>query len=210
MNLYSLSAASYRSGGFAAAGGYGPIADLWFLSHAFQERRRAFWKVNPGPPGLSIEPNARAWPDFLENCHSPPSFFVSERVVASLRSIDAPLGRVTEMPIAEINAKALRNQPPPRYFVVETFPGIEVDLVATGFKLDARGKAILKPLPQPWPPTFYYRPESWNGTDLFDVHSISSVDGPCTDLYCTERVKELAAKEGWTNTDFTRLVMPGN
>jgi hypothetical protein len=135
---------------------------------------------------------------------------VSERVVAGLRSIHAPMGRVTEMPIAEINAKALKNQPPPKYFVIETFPGIEVDLVATGFKLDARGKAILDPLPQPWPPTFRYRPESWNGADLFDRRSFSSVDGPYTDLYCTERVKELAAREGWTNTDFTRLVMPGN
>ncbi|QIF05567.1 hypothetical protein [Roseimicrobium sp. ORNL1] len=135
---------------------------------------------------------------------------VSERVVASLRSIGAPIGRITEMPMAEINAKALKNQPPPKYFVIETIPGIEVDLAATGFKLDAHGKAILNPLPRPWPSTYRYRPESWNGTDLFDVHTISSADVPHTGLYCTERVKELAAKEGWTNTDFTRLVMPGN
>lgn len=210
MKLYNLSVGTYRPGGFAAASGYGPIPDMWFLSPVMLERARAFWQINPRPPGLSIEPNAKSWPDFLSNGGGPPYFFISERIVTSLRSIAAPLGRVTEMPIAEINAKALKNQPPPKYFVMETFPGIEVDLVATGFKLDARGKAILKPLPQPWPPTFHYRPESWNGTDLFDRRSFSGVDGPYTGLYCTERVKELAAQEGWTNTDFTRLVMPGN
>jgi hypothetical protein len=35
------------------------------------------------------------------------------------------------MPIAEIKAKALKSKPVPRYFVLETVPGIEVDFAAS-------------------------------------------------------------------------------
>ena len=145
------------------------------------------------------------WPDFLNNGHSPPMFFVSERVIQSLRSIGAQLGRVSEMPFAEINAKLLKSRPAPKYYVVETTPGIEVDLVATGFKLDAQGKPVLTPSPNPWPSPYRYRLDSWNGTDLFAYRHFGPTDGPYTDLLCTELVKELAEREGWTNVRFKPL-----
>ena len=205
MKLYSMFEGGYRPGGYAFASGYGPIDDLWFLNAKFLDRRRAYWKVNPEPPGLSIEPNAKSWPDFLGNGHSPPMFFVSERVVESLLRFGASLGRRTEMPIAEINAKALKSKPPPRYFVVETIPGLEVDLVATGFKLDAVGKAIVTPPPNPWPTPYHYRASSWNGSDLFSYRHFGPTDGPYTEMFCAERVKDLAQGEGWTNVRFVPL-----
>jgi hypothetical protein len=92
-----------------------------------------------------------------------------------------------------------------RYYVIETIPGIEVDLIATGFPVDASGKAIIKPLPRPLPLPFRYKLDSWNGSDIFDYRAFGPFDGPYTDLFCTERVKEMAEKEGWTNIEFRDL-----
>lgn len=145
------------------------------------------------------------WPDILGNGHSPPMFFISERVVESLTKFGVPISRLTEVPVAEINAKVLKSKPAPRYFVIETFPGIEVDLIATGFRVDAAGRAILNPPPKPSPWPYRYRASSWNGTDLFAYRHFGPTDGPYTDLLCTERVKELAEREGWTNVRFKPL-----
>ena len=119
------------------------------------------------------------------------------------------MGRVTEMPIAEINAKALKSKPAPKYFVVETIPGIEVDYAATGFKVDAHGRPILNPRPSPWPFPYQYRPDSWNGADLFGYHHFGTGDSPSLTMLCTERVKQLAESEGWTNAAFQRLRLTG-
>lgn len=207
MKLYKIREGTYRPGGFGFASGYGAIDDLWFLSPAHSKSFSAFWKINPKQPGLSIEPNAKNWPDFLGNGNSPPMFFVAGRVVESLRSIGAISGRVTEMPIAEINAKALRRKPAPKYYVVETKVGIELDLIASGFEIDADGHAIVDPLPQPWPPLLRHRLDSWNGVDLFACRDFDPTDGPYIEMLCTERVKELAEREGWTNVRFETLAL---
>lgn len=189
----------------AWAGGYGPISDLWFLHGTSLKRKLAFWDINPMAPGLHIDSGAKHWPDILGCGGSPPLLFVSGRVVASLRSIGAPMGRVTEMPIAEINAKALKSKPAPKYYVVETLPGIEVDLEATGFNLDAEGKAIVHPPPNPWPKHYCYCLNTWTGADLFAYRHFGPTDGPYTDMFCTERVKELAENQGWTNVQFESI-----
>src|SRR5690606_37894513 len=121
------------------------------------------WKINPTSPGLIIDPGGNKWPDLLGHGGGSPSFFISDRVLESLRSIGAPIGRVTEMPIAEINAKLLKTKPAPKYFVVETQPGIEVDFAASNIPTHSEGKPILTPLPKPWPPLIKVRADSWNG-----------------------------------------------
>lgn len=191
--------------GMAWAGGYGPIDDLWFLRPPFLASKLRFWEVNPKPPGIHIDSGGRHWPDILGCGSSPPLFFVSDRVVNSLRAINATMGRVTEMPMAEIKAKALKSKPAPKYYVIETIPCIEVDLVATGFKLDVHGKAIVNPPPKPWPSPYRYRLDTWNGADLFAYRNFGPTEGPYTEMFCTERVKELAEKERWTNVLFEPL-----
>ena len=200
MKFYKIGFENQR--GMAWAGGYGPIDDLWFLHPTFLDRKKAFWRVAPRKPGLYIDQGGKKWPDILGCGSAPPLFFISERLVLSLQGIGAPLGRITEMPIVEINAKALLSESAPRYFVVETKPGIEVDLVATGFKVDASGKAILNPPPNPWPSRHKYRLDSWNGSDLFAYRHFGPTDGPYLDMFCSERIKELAEREGWTNVRF--------
>lgn len=205
--FFKVNVGGYRPKSFAFASGYGRICDLWFLSPAFLERRLAYWDVNPELPGAEIEPNAREWPDFLGNGHSPPMFFVSDRVVDRLRSIEALFGRVTEMPIARVNAKALRAKPSPRYYVIETFVGIEVDAVASGFAVDSSGRAVLDALTSPKPSQYRYRQDSWDGSDLFAAYLPGGYVGPHTQMLCTERIKQLAEDEGWTNVCFEPLAL---
>ena len=204
--IYQLDHNQWDTKGFAWAGGFGPLpGGMPFLHPTELKMSNAFWHMNPMPPGVTIDRGARAWPDLLGHGGGSPSFFASERVLNDLRSIDAPIARVTEMPIAEINARALKSKPAPRYFVIETIPGIEVDLIATGFRVDAAGRAILDPPPKPSPWPYRYRASSWNGTDLFAYRHFGPTNGPYTDLFCTERVKELAEREGWTNVRFKPL-----
>jgi hypothetical protein len=192
--------------GMAWAGGYGPIHDMWFLLPVVLERRKAFWKINPHKPGLYIDPGGKKWPDILGCGFAPPVFFVSDRVVSSLRRFGVPLGRVTEMPVAQINAKALKGKPVPRYYVIETKPGIEVDFVSSGFKVDAAGKPILDPPPKPWP-RYMYRLDSWNGADLVGYRHFGPIEAPYTTLLCTGRIKQLAEAEEWTNAEFEPIVV---
>lgn len=191
--------------GMAWAGGYGPIEDLWFLRSDILESMRRFWEICPSPSGISVDPGARHWPDVLGCGNSPPSLFVSDKIVNSLRAIGAPMGRVTNMPVAEIHSRALRKKPQPEYFVVETFPGIEVDWAATGFECDAQGNPIPGLSPRPYPRPFLYRLDSWNGTDLFSFHPRGPNPGPSTIMFCSEKVKDVAETEGWTNVKFQPL-----
>jgi len=199
MNVYKVCEAGSDQY-FAFAGGYGPIADLWFLKPAFLSSMRAFWKVNPQMPGARIDPGGRTWPDILGCGNSPPPFFVSERMVESLSAFGAKFARISEMPIAEIKAKALKGKPIPRYFVLETVPGIEVDFAASNIPTDAAGEPILTPLPRPWPAAIRVRASSWNGADLFAFSNFGQ--SPYLEFLCTERIKELAEREGWTNLRF--------
>jgi hypothetical protein len=176
-----------------------------FLHKTELDLKNRFWTVNPTEPGLIIDRGGRKWPDFLGHGGGAPGFFVSSRVVDALRKIGAPIARTTVMPIAKISAKALTRQLAPVYCVVETVPGIEVDLLASGFKVDASGRAILNPPPKPWPSPYRYRLNSWNGADLFSYQHFGPTDGPYTELFCSERIKELSENEGWTNVRFKAL-----
>jgi hypothetical protein len=40
----------------------------------------------------------------------------------------------------------------------------------------------------------------------FDAHHFGPIEGPYTDLFCTDRVKELAEREGWTNVRFDPII----
>ncbi len=115
------------------------------------------------------------------------------------------MGRVTNVPVAEIHSRALRKKPQPEYFVVETFPGIEVDWAATGFECDEHGQPIPGLSPRPYPHRFFYKLDSWNGTDLFSFHSSASERGPSTTMFCSERVKEIAEADDWINVEFKPL-----
>lgn len=205
-HLWKIHGDASSSRAFARASGFGPLPQGMPFYHPIElERKLAFWKVNPMPPGLTVEGGSK-WPDFIAQGGGHPWFFVSERVVDSLNRIAAPIHRLTEMPIGVILTKALRTVPAPRYFVVETEPGIEVDLAASGYELAEDGKPKRRPFSTS-PSPFKYRGSSWNGTDLFDYHNFLNPDLPHTNLLCSQKLKELAEKEKWTNVGFTNMAL---
>jgi len=205
IRFFRIQDASSSTKSYAWAAGFGLLETPMPFLHPNQLARAVeFGKKNPRSPGLYIEdydygPKARKWPDFLGHGGvTSPSHFVSETVIEDLRANGAPIARVTEMPIAEIQATGLRSIPPPKYFALETVPGIEVDFAASGIPTDSEGKPILNPLPKPWPPIWRLKASSWNGADLF---SYSNYGGPLT-LICTEKIVELAHKQRWSNCRF--------
>ena len=199
--FFLLKDTSFQTKGFAWASGFGLLkTPMPFLHPAQLAREIEFSKINPAPPGIRIDPGASTWPDFLGHGGGTPEFFVSDRVLDALHMEQLPVTCATEMPMATINSKRLRDKPPPRYFVIETEPGIEIDFAASGIPTDERGKPIMHPLPKPWPAILKLRANSWNGKDLL---SFSNFWGPpFTKLLCTERVVGLAERQGWTNCRF--------
>ena len=197
--LFEISDNQSETKGFGWASGFGLLHSPMPFFHPLElPRELRFAEVNPRPPGMVIDSGASKWPDFLGHGGGTPNYFVSEKVVEDMKSAGVPILRLTEMPVATINSKLLKDIPPPRYFVLEAAPGIEVDLAASGIPEDAEGKAVLNPLPKPWPPVLRLRRSSWNGTDLF---TFSNLEIRHTHI-CTERVVELAKTQGWTNCRF--------
>jgi hypothetical protein len=205
--FYEIMDASTDTKGFAWASGFGlfpeikPLITDPFLTVFIESER-----LSPREPGLRIDDGdpwakAKKWPDFLGHGASHFPFFLSETVVEDLRANGAPIARAIEMPIAEIQAAGLRSVPPPKYFVLETVPGIEVDFTASGIPTDADGKPVPNPLPKPWPPVWCLKASSWNGADLF---CCTNYGGPLT-LIATEKIVELARKQKWSNCRFEPL-----
>jgi hypothetical protein len=197
--FYKLDCAHLGVKSIPYASGCGPLpGGMPFLSPELLESKLEFWKINPRPEGMTIC-GGRRWTDFIGNGGGGFSFCVSERVLTSLRSNGFVVSRATEIPIAQVDTERLRNQTPPRYYVIETAPGIEVDFVATGIPVDRSGRPVLNPLPRPWPPRLWWLSlKSWTGADLFCYSNYG--DGLC--LVCTEKVVELAKAEAWTNCSF--------
>jgi hypothetical protein len=191
---------------FPWASGYGPLPAMPFLDalpEALRENMSRFWKVNPSPPGMDIEPGGRCWSDMIGCGQGLPSQFVSERIIRDLNENSIPFLRATEMPIATIMAKGLKRNPPPKYYVLEAGPGLEIwnekisveeqtaakDEIPPRFLLPSRSKC---------------KADSWNGMDLMSPFGATG-NLVTISLYCTDRVKELAEQKGWTNVQFSPL-----
>ena len=92
--------------------------------------------------------------------------------------------------------------------MIEALPGIRVDYAASGYIVDADGnpdrsapRIVPSPIPQ-------YDPATWSGADLFCQEN--GHGGPYyLDLLFTERIKEIAIKDGWTNVSFQRVRVKG-
>jgi hypothetical protein len=137
-----------------------------------------------------------------------PSFVFARRILNSLEAHDISIKKITSIPITSIESKKLKSIAPPEYFVLEALPGIRVDYAASGYVVDADGnpdpkapKIVPSPIPQ-------LDPASWSGGDLFCQEN--GLFGPqYLNLLFTERVKEIAIKDGWTNVSFQRVRVKG-
>lgn len=204
MTFYKLTDDSNGNCRYAYAMGFYPLADTMpFILESELERKNRFWEISEkGPPGIIIGGGGRleranAWPDILGHGAGWPMYFISENVVQSLNQAGIPFARLTEMPVAEVNPPKLKS-PPPKYYVLEAAPGIEMDYVASKVPTDSIGKPIphLYPLNISWK----LKRDSWTGLDLFCRPNVWN--RPTCSLICTEKVVELAKHEGWTNAKF--------
>jgi len=202
MKIYEITGgSSYETQWAWASGWRGPLdGPMPFLLQIELESKIAFWKVNPGPPGIHIDDTpAWAWPDFLSSGGAPPNYFVSRKVLESLLSEGIRYARATPIPVAVVNARRLKAVPPPEYFVLEAEQGIRFNFQAMGVPHDGHGKALV-PASQ-WPKARIFDAASWNGLDLLAYPEVL-FKGPNTILHCTERLVELAKRDGWTNVEF--------
>jgi len=211
MTFYRISDNSFGTGGksYPWAYGYGPLeSGMPFLHPLVLEMKQKAWELSSRPEGIELSNKGIKWPDVLGCGGGPPREFYSKRVIEGLERIGAPPYRVTHMPIGQIvegkQGKQISQMPRPEYYVIETSPGIEVAWHKMGVPTDEANNAIMKPRPKPWPPKKWKVLEtSWNGQDLFTWKNFKTTDR--TDLLCTEKVKELAEEEGWTNIAFQPL-----
>lgn len=197
------------SKGSAWASGYGPLPSMPYFGRLplFLESKKGFWDVNPMEPGLHIDPDGKWWPDFLGCGNSPPVFFVSDMVIDDLEANGVPIWRKTEFPIASIESKALQKKKPPRYFAVEVENGINIDFPASGIAVDDDGIPQFTKEQRLNRPILKLDHTSWSGTDLFSYSNLGN--GNRLTVLCTEKVKVLAEKEGWTSIKFERQAIAG-
>jgi len=208
MKLYQLTSGT-SDNGYVYASGYGPLKSMPFLPSVFLDRMNKYWKVNPEEPGLDIEPGRkRQWPDFMYNGHSPPMYFISEKVIHDLKTVGIEFYRITQMPIAIIHGKWHKNNTAPKYYVAEIeIGGIEQDYIASGYdEFGADGTPTREAIVRR--PAFtknVYTADTWNGKDLFSTTPRSRTFDTSTTLFCTEKVKTLGEKSGWVNVEFEQL-----
>lgn len=201
MNFYEIKCWSYGHTKFPWVAGWGPLDQMPFFemfSPKSQELKRRSWEVSSLEPGLYIDPGGTVWSDVLGCCGSPLSYFVSERILNDLTAEGIEFLRATEMPIAENGSKALKNVPAPKYYVLEADPGINYisepkNVRNAGMGMPKLGDRVRRPSKQ------IYLSSTWNGKDLFGC---CSVYNSTTSLFCTDKVKNIAERNGWTNIEF--------
>ncbi|MGA0332466.1 MAG: hypothetical protein ACO3N7_00145 [Kiritimatiellia bacterium] len=206
MKIYKLSVDSSENG-YVYASGYGPLeTGMPFLPKSLLDGHKKFWEIDPMAPGLDVEKGRKkAWPDVLLNGFSPPHYFLSECIIHDLELINVRFHRVTEMPIGKIHGKWHQKNTPPKYFVAEAAPGIQINFEASGYKLDQSGNPVLPALYRKAFTKDVFIYDSWTGNDLFSQKYFGIMGSLPTALFCTEKVKKLAEDKGWTNVNFEEL-----
>ncbi|WP_338285933.1 hypothetical protein [Luteolibacter sp. LG18] len=202
--IYSISEASQK--GFAWASGYGPFEGMDFFPRLHLVTQRSFmdfWEVNHKPPGISLGETGTKWPDIMFCGNPPPFAFFSDRIVEDLLDFGVEFEGVTPIPLGPIKSKKLRSVPAPAYHVLEAKVGISIDYEASGIAMDDNGQPML---PVGQAVVVHLDPETWSGADVFKC---SNWPRGGMDLLCTDRVKQLALAQGWTNVDFVRQRVKG-
>lgn len=177
---------------------------LQWMNEETLENYRQFQEINKREEGIYLAKGGKSWPDFMATGDNLPHQFVRKEVVDTMleEGIDGIL-RITPLQIRKIGGKPADSVPYPEYVVLEAEPGIEMDWKQMGVPHDANNK-IIPPYPTPWPPKkWIFNLDSWNGKDLFSCHNRRT---PMS-LWCSERVKDLADREGWTNVRFDEIEM---
>lgn len=208
MNFYRLKVDQMDDTKYAWASGYGPIAesidDIPFLKNepeALKSNLVKFWEIGSQPPGMTLDPGGKQWPDVLGCGQGSPSFFVSEKVLEDLKYAGFDYFRATKMPLADPLPKRLKEVPAPAYYVIEALPGIDVWSVEIPI---AEQIAARNEKPPRWkgPYLTKCKASSWAGADLMSPSHGKSL----MSIFCTEHVVLLAKEKNWANVKFDLIV----
>ena len=203
MNIYRITTEQKSDEGtYPWVGWLGPLADLSYadrLPPRLSENQKAFFKANSHiSSGLHID-SGSIWSDILGFGGTVPSFFVSERIINTLKSENIPLLNTIQAPIAKIEkrGKKLLLSSAPNYYLMEAPPGILRNWEEMGYVLNSDGTPNREKMPNPRKQQCL-KATSWLNLDIF------CPDDPIctTDIYCTDRIVELAEKHQWTNIAF--------
>jgi hypothetical protein len=193
-----------------ATGNYGkPWA--WASGLMWYEGKMDYW--TPGPtldsfrkycsvedemlPGINIDNVGRLWPDWLGAGGGVPSYYVSQRVIDSLRRAGISYRRAIEMPIGHIASKKLRQIPPPVYYVLEAPAAMTINLVKRKVPgIDCFGRPIGRMIEESH---YVAKADDWPGTELVSIKRLPPKEQDYIFLFATQRIVDLAAEDGWTN-----------
>ncbi|MBC8325994.1 MAG: hypothetical protein H8E27_10255 [Verrucomicrobia subdivision 3 bacterium] len=149
------------------------------------------------------------WSDFLDVGFGLPTVWHNS-VVCSQRVIDdMEKAGITGLKCEKLKLKKYLDgwkKPPPRdYYVLLPEPGVSVDFSKCNFSPEADGTPPLEyilgddPL---WEPFYGLDFASWNQKDLFGYRNKflgKRADEMVMDVFCTEKVAELAKRKKWSN-----------
>ncbi len=226
MKIYDIQHEHVGGRTYPWASGYNTIRNMpWWetVGNDHVVARMGFWSVNPGKPGMNIDPGGRVWSEVIGCSLGWPHHFFSEKVITDLEEAGIHYLRKTEMPIASNKAKTLQKLTAPQYFVLEAERGIERDHEAMGVPLNESGmpdwknfklkeispftipvdkdgkKQFGSAIPTKFEP-FIFRKASWNRNPLFADNRLAT----CF-LYCTDILKNLAEEKSWRNVQFKEI-----
>ena len=201
MNLYKICDLTWKTKGFAYASGFGPISDsMPFLSPEQLTNLKLMWGLDKrnSKAGFHIADKGTKWGDVLAY---PIEIAISRKILSSITSTNCKITHITRMPIGLISNKKLIKSAPPDYFIVQPQCGLEIDWDFMNIALDQKGFPVYDRTKTIAPVA---KLSTWNGHDVFSWsnwgHNLA------TTLLCTEKVVQLASKEGWTNVYFEPLV----
>ena len=177
-----------------------------FLSGPKQKDFKEFCDIQTDyTSGIHVDDVGREWPDFLANGGAAfVPFFVSERIIQNLQDEEIPFRRAIEIPVTTIQSSALKNIPPPKYYILEAEIGIGMGEATKYVPIGYLPPGKLPSIPaggiieqeQPHPCPAY---DTWNGSPLFSAKNPDVENQQYTRIYCDHRVTFLAMKEKWTN-----------
>ena len=147
---------------------------------------------------VDIDETGTKWPDILGTDGA--KFLFSERVVGTLR--DEGIQKFAAHPaiIRNIKSRKLRNVRPPKYYYINIYGQMDVDLQASGVRVLKKGCPVCLGGRKTEGEYIRYVPlvETWDGSDIFELRNAT---GRC----CTDKVLLLARKHRWTNFSFEPL-----
>lgn len=147
--------------------------------------------------GYATVEGGREWPDMLGVGSAGPSKLFSNRVVERLQAIPSLKNKIEFGQINLLIENSKCNAKPPKYFYLNVACKVPVDINLSHSRILKQCSACHRILKLDPLRPFYPDLQQWCGTPIFEMgYSRGRA------LYCSEEIKQLAERDGWTNFEF--------